>query len=117
MPRNDDLTIINDAVLLRAVYKTQIQSNPDGVERPQSQAFRWDDEGEVSAFIQEETDLNCLAEAFPHSRICCFTAGEARSLGYSIHRDPTEQFQSHVVMCHGQSDPGRQKSSLHYWLD
>jgi hypothetical protein len=100
MPRVDDPTISDDAALLHAVYKDQILKNPDGVERPQSQAFRWDDQKEVSALIRGETDLDRLVKAFPDSRICWFTAGEARSLGYSIHRDPTEQFHSHVVMCH-----------------
>jgi hypothetical protein len=112
MPRNDDFTISDNTVLLRAVYKDQIVKISDRDERPQSQAFRWDDQGEVSVFIWEETDLQRLIEAFPFSRICAFTAGEARSLGYSIHRDPTEQFQSHVVMRHGEHRPRKAEKQL-----
>ena len=112
MPRNDDPTISDDAVLLHAVYKHQILKGPDGVERPQSQAFRWDDDKEVSAFIQGETDLDLVVKAFPSSRICCFTAGDARSLGYTIHRDPTEGFKSHVVMCHGDQLPRKAEKQL-----
>lgn len=109
MPRVDDPTISDDAVLLRAVYKDQIEKNP---ERPQSQAFRWDDRKEVSAFIQAETDLERLVEAFRDSRICSFTAGQARTLGYVICRDPTDQFHSHVVMCHGECRPRKEEKQL-----
>jgi hypothetical protein len=112
MPRTNDLTISNDAVLLRAVYKDQIQKNPDSSERPESQAFRWDDRKEVSAFIEAETDLQLLTKAFPNSRICSFTAGQARDLGYIICREPTEQFQSHVVMCHGEHRPRKAEKQL-----
>jgi hypothetical protein len=112
MPRNDDLTISDQTVLLRAVYKNQIVKISEYEERPQSQAFRWDDEQEVSAFIQEETNLELLVAAFPNSRICCFTAGQARSLGYRVSRAPTEEFQSHVVMCHGQYRPRTAEKQL-----
>jgi hypothetical protein len=112
MPRADDATIANDALLLRAVYKDEITTNEEGVERPQSQAFRWDDRKEVSAFIDAETNLHELIQAFPNSRICSFTAGQARSLGYMICRDPTPQFASHVVMCHGEYRPRKAEKQL-----
>ncbi len=112
MPRTDDPTIGNDAVLLRAVYKDEIQNNPDNSERPQSQAFRWDDRKEVSAFIETETDFERLVNAFPNSRICSFTAGQVRALGYIICRDPTDQFRSHVVMCHGEHRPRKEEKQL-----
>lgn len=112
MPRTDDPEISNDAVLLRAVFKGQISKNQDGSERPQSQAFRWGDDKEVSVFIKAETHLQRLVQAFPDSRICEFTAGQARNLGYIICRDPTPQFPSHIVMCHGEHRPRKAEKQL-----
>ena len=97
-PRQNDPAISDDTALWRAVPNSHICPGDDGAERPESWAFRSDD-NEVSAWIAEETDIQALKARFPNSRIAEFTAGEARAYENIVVRDPVEGDISHVVIC------------------
>jgi len=107
-PRQDDLTITDDAVLWRAVHKLQIHTEDDGSERAQKWAFESED-NEVSAWIAAEADLERLRARFPESRIAEFTAAQARECRNIVSRDPVEDDPSHVVIC---PVPGKSNSQI-----
>jgi hypothetical protein len=105
-PRQNDPAISDDTALWRAVPNSHICAAGDGTERPESWAFRSDD-NEVSAWIAEETDIRALKARFPNSRIAEFTAGEARGYENIVARDPVEGDASHVVICPTPGKPNK----------
>jgi hypothetical protein len=97
-PRENDPQINDETVLWRAVPPSHVCPGEGGTERPESWAFRSDD-NEVSSWIAAETDIQSLKARFHNFRIAQFTAGQARECGNIVARDPVEGDASHVVVC------------------
>jgi hypothetical protein len=88
MPLQDDVTVPNDATLLRALYKDWI-TREGPTRRPTSHAFM-DAIFETSLFVNSPEVAIELRRIFVGLEIASISVGVVREIGFVIERRPTE---------------------------
>jgi len=98
VPRLDDPTIPDDALLWRRVPPDQVKPLADGGFRVSSAAFR-DKTGELSVHVASLTDGERALGGYPLYSLAQLSASVPRSLGFSVSRDPLPNDNSHALIC------------------
>lgn len=93
----DDPTIGDDAVLWRRINSADVVVDPaTGAVRASTGAYLT---AEMSVHIASETTVETVLANYPGFRLTAFTAGDARSAGCIVVRDPLAEDASHAIVC------------------
>lgn len=106
MVRPDDITISDDAVLLRALLVPGWWTETELGIRASSVAFNVfgkDGPGQTSCYFDNPVGREIFARRFPNAHAARFTARQARLCGFNVTTDPEgdpDQSPEHAVLTH-----------------